>query len=176
MKLSFDWKKMLLSNVNVRAESHGEAKEPAADLSFKADVPNDFLIDLHPQLKGALYYYDESRNGVADLADQGKKHEPGYAPHLRFGKLGGPLKWEEEMPGAAVSIRVPGATEAMSLEACKVNELQLEPKDGGTVSIKIRVQCKPSLDQYGALAALIQREVEVSIGQAEIGPAEAPGS
>lgn len=165
MKITFPWKKALLANVNVRAEVKGEDREPASDLKFEADVPNDFLSELSSSLKSSLYFYDDARG---DLADQGKK-EPGFLPHLKFPRMDLPIKWNDEMADAVVAIRLVGAEgPLMTLEPVKINDLKLTPKEGGTVALSLRVQCHPTADQFGELATLVQREVEFSIAEREI--------
>lgn len=161
MKLSFQGQKFLLANINARSELHGEEREPAGDLKLTSDVPNDVLSELHPSLKSALYHYDDARE--TDLADRGKRGEPGFLPHLRFRELEGPLKWSGEMLGAAVEIGVPGVRERIRLEACRVNGVQITPKDGGTVGFSIRIQCHPDERAFGRLCTLAQQEVEVWI-------------
>ena len=161
MDLSFSHQKMLLANVNVRSEVHGEEREPAADLKFECDVSNDVLSELHPALKALLYHFDASRD--ADLADRGKKAESGFLPHLRFQALGAPLKWEGEMAGALVSVGVAGTKRSIELSPVKVNGVAFEPLDGGVVRLSFRVQCHPSERDFGALATLAQAEVEVTL-------------
>ena len=161
MKLSFQKQKMMLANFNARSELHGEEREPAGDLKLEASLPNDVLVEFHPALRSLLYYYDDQRG--ADLADQAKKDDPDYLPHLRMPSLGGPLKWNEEMAGAEVVISIPGTKTEIVLQDAKVNAFSLEPRDGGTVDISLRVQAHPDEKQCGKLCGLIQSEVEVSI-------------
>lgn len=160
MKLKFEDKPMTFSHLNVRAEQHGEDKEPAGDLKFEADLPNECLDMLVKGLKEGIYHYDPKR---ADLADDGRKGEKGYLPHLRWPNLQGPLKWEDEMQNVELSIREKGAKTLTTLEEVKVNSVEFTPKDGGTVHLKFRVQAKPDEKCFGRLTQLIQTEVEVTL-------------
>ena len=159
MNLIFHQQKMFLANVNVRAEVHGEEREPAGDLKLECDIPNDVLTELHPALKGMLYYFDDAR--PADLVEQSKKGEPGFLPHLRIPDLVGPLKWGEEMTGVRLTLHQ-GKSELVLLD-CKVNNVQFEPKDGGTIALQLRVQAHPGEKDWGRLCSLTQSEVTVSI-------------
>ena len=105
MRIELANQKMLLAHYNARSEVHGEDREPAADIKLEMDTTNDFLIQLHPTLRQALFHFDSARDaeGKTDLADKGSD-----APHLRYAALVPPLKWNEEMAGADVTIRPAG--------------------------------------------------------------------
>jgi hypothetical protein len=158
LKIQFKGQKMLLANVNVRAEVHGDDREPAGDLKFEVDLDNGFLGEFHPALKSTLYHFDESRE--RDLADQGKRHD---APDLRMPQLQAPLKWDEEMLGAKCRIREIGAKSDVGLDPVRVNNWTIEPREGGTCSVSFRVQCHPDEKIFGKLAMLVQQEVEVTL-------------
>lgn len=163
LKIEFKDRKMLLANVNVRSEVHGEDREPAGDLKFECDVENAMLDSFHPDLKGLLYYFDASRE--RDLADQGKTGV-GFVPDLRLPHLEVPLKWDEEMLGAKCRVRVPGAKSDVGLDPVRVNNWTIEPREGGTCSITFRVQGHPDEKTFGKLATLVQQEVEVTLESA----------
>lgn len=159
MKLSFKDTKMLLVNVNARAELHGEEREPAGDIKLALDCSNDALSELHPALKSALYGFDDAR--PADLVDEGRRGDAGYLPHLKLPQLVPPLKWQDEMSGVSVAIRQ-GKVE-VALTECKINGVAFEPKDGGSIHLVFRVQCHPSEKDFGRLAIWTQSEVEVDV-------------
>lgn len=160
MRLEFEKTKMFLANVNVRAEVHGETREPAGDLKLEVDLPNDVLSEIHPALKSLLYYFDEAR--PEDLVDKGKRGEAGYLPHLRFPALGVPLKWDEEMTGAKLTIHSSEKSRLVLLDV-KVNNVSFEPKDHGIVTLTLRVQAHPDERAFGTLCTLSQSEVEISL-------------
>ena len=164
MKLSFTDQKMFLSNVNGRAELHGEEREPAGDIKLEVDCSNDTLSEFHPSLKSALYHFDGAR--PADLSDEGKRGEPGYLPHLKLQQLTPPLKWQDEMIGVAVAIRQ--GKQEVALSECKVNGFAFEPKDGGTISLVFRVQAHPQEKDFGRLMMWVQSEVRVDITPEEL--------
>jgi hypothetical protein len=159
MKLQLSAQRAFLSNVNARAEMKGEEREPAADLAIRFDTANDILANFSPSLKSLLYYFDDAR--PADLADQGKAAEPGYAPHLRYPMLDAPIKWNDEMLGA--ECRIQTGNQTLFLRDVKVNAFKFTPKDGGTVTVEFRVQAHPDEKSFGKLCTMIQTEVEISI-------------
>lgn len=151
--------KVRLTHVNLREEKHGPDETVlAVDLSFQADVSNNFLSELSPTLKWSLY--EKSPN--EDLADKDKTH----MPVLRYSQLG-ELDWASKMENATVVLH--GKSKAETIEfAAAVNKLVLVPKEGGTVAIKFRVQTPVTPDQAGALSGLLSREIKMSIAPAEI--------
>lgn len=165
MRLDFANQKMLLASVNVRSEQHGESREPAGDVGLKADLPNDVLAVFHPRLKALLYTFDEAR--PQDLADQGRAKEKGYLPHLLMPDLneGSPIGWSGEVENVRVTIAKPGMRKRVVLEPAKINKFTFLPRDGGTVTLAMRVQAHPDSEAFGDLAAemVVQTEVEVTV-------------
>ena len=152
-------------NFNPRPELHGENPKPAADLHFAVNVPNDDLAELHPDLKGLLYVFDATRGG--DLIDEARKEEKGYLPHLRFPKLGGPLKWKDEIIGAPVTVKYGKAK--VKLDGCIVCDLKIEPQEGGTVTLGFRVQGHPTEKDAGHLYMMVGQTVEVTVEESKYG-------
>ena len=109
---SFKKQKATLAHLNAREENHGPDESVlAVDLSFKANVSNDFLSELSPTLKWSLY----DKAAVDDLAQ-----EAGHMPVLRYSSLEA-ISWKGEMPNAVVVLH--GATKAKDLEfVAKVNK------------------------------------------------------
>lgn len=86
-------------------------------------------------------------------------------PNLRFPSMGG-LKWAKDLVGYTMVIEhgLGGASDITLLD-CKVNNFKIDPKEGGTVEVKFRVQCSTSLDErtLGKLSLLIQNEVPIML-------------
>lgn len=160
-----------LINFNARAEIHGEEKEPAGDLKIKAQLSNDCLAMFHPTLKAMLYHYNKTAD--ADLVDEAMQHEEGYAPHLRFAEIPS-LAWKGEMVGVKCIIHT-GINEKSSivLDPCNVNNILLEPQQGGTVCVTFRVQSHPDEQQFGKLCGMIGTDIVVSLElpKSEVGAA-----
>lgn len=168
MQFDMDKTRVKLLDVNPRAELHGQEPKPAGDLKIAVDLTNDCLAAFAPSLKSLLYHLDESVQ--LDLADEGRKSEKGYLPHLRMPFLG-PLKWTEEILSATVTVHHP-TTEKNNvvMEKCKVNNFGIEAKQGGTVTLNFRVQGHPDEKGFGKLCQLIGTEVELSILPTESEP------
>lgn len=159
MKIAFTDQRAFLANFNGRSELNGDERAPAADLKITLDLPNDILDALQPGLKGRLYHFDAER--PLDLADQGKQGDEGYLPHLTLPDLESPLKWKSEMTGCRVVIA--NGQRQIVLQDCKVNAVQFEPRDGGTVHLQIRVQCHPDEGAGGTLFTWIQQEIQLTL-------------
>jgi len=150
---SFDKQQVMLTHINTREEKHGpDETSLAVDLSFKADVSNDFLSELAPTLKWSLY--DKPENG--DLAQ-----DAAYMPRLRYPQLPA-LAWSLVMEGAEVTLHGATAKRDITLMA-KVNKLVLECQEGGTVALGFRVQTPVMPEQLGALGGMLSRKLALSI-------------
>lgn len=142
---------------NPRAEIHGTATVPAADLKFECNVASAALDAFDARLRGALYH---KADGVAhDLADA--VHD---APDLRFPKLAPPLKWSAKYAGYELRLHL-GIDERshVVIGNCDLNELRFTPKQGGTVVVGFRIQCHPGEQECGKLALLVQSHVDISL-------------
>ena len=143
-----------LESVNLRTEKHGPDKVPAADLKISAAQSADVLANFSPTLKSFLFHTE----GTLDLAG-------GMA--LRDPHLGYPLSRDEEMTGATVEIGY-GPGEPMAFGDAKVNAFKLTPKDGGSVIVGFRVQCRPTPEQVAKLYTLQETGIELSLTPAEL--------
>ena len=167
MKFMLSEQTVRLASFNTRAEIHGENPKPAADLKIEAALANDVLAEFHPSLKSFLYHYDDGRQG--DLVAAAQKHDKHWMPPLRIPQLG-PLKWNEEITGAKVTVHYgTGSKSDIVLSTCNVNGFQIEPQEGGTVVLTMRVQAHPDEKQFGKLCTMIGTDINVSID-----PPEAP--
>jgi hypothetical protein len=160
-----------LGSVNNRAEMHGKEPKPAVDLRFTFDAPNDILALFDRNLLKALYHrakgteasgQQQGLEGVQPVSD---------APNLRMPKLGLPLKWEHDLTGYSLTID-PGLGGRSNIELydCLVNSFTLEPKEGGTVTISLRVQASKDLTEavLGRLASLVQHDVSILLDPPEV--------
>lgn len=164
MKIEYDKKPMTIVKFNPRSELNGTERKPAGDLLLDVATSNDDLAMIHGSLKSLLYYFDSAR--PADLADQGKKDEKGYAPHLRMPKLKGPLHWDEDQGSTTLTIHHGiGGKSDIVLEGCKVNIVSIDPREGGTVLLKLRAQIHFDEKQGGKLSVLDQTKADVTIAQ-----------
>lgn len=153
-----------LTSVNNRAEIHGREAVPAVDLKFTFDASNAILSEFDDFLLPSLYYNaepsdgdQEQLEGVEVISDM---------PNLRFPKLGLPLKWDMELSGYELTIdHGLGGKSNVVLADCKVNAFALEPHEGGTVTVSLRVQSQIGLTEkiLGKLATLVQHDVQLML-------------
>lgn len=151
-----------LSNLNTRVEKHGDDSVSAIDLSINYDAPNTILDDFMPGLLDAFYKASEAGDDSQATMDG---FEISAKPLLRFNNLGA-QKLGVEMVGHRFAVEY-GIDEDVGivLPAVNVGKFSLELKDGGTVSMKFRVQANSGLTEQiiGKLAMLISQEVRVTL-------------
>lgn len=149
-------------SVTNRSEKHGDAEVPAVDLHLALDRPSTDLAMFGPRLRGALFWRDPDQN-PEDLLDG---IDPMLElPNLKAPELKGPFKLTAEYVGAEVVIDYGlGGPSDIVLEVAKVNRLKVEPKEGGSVTLTLRVQAAHIDEKIaGRLAMLLHRETRVSI-------------
>lgn len=160
-----------LSNLNTRVEKHGDESVSAIDLTINYDAPNAVLDQFQPGMLDAFYKEAEAGDDSQATMDG---FEISTKPLLRFNRLG-PQKLDFEMVGHRFAIEY-GIDEDIGivLPAVNVGKFSLELKDGGTVSMKFRVQANSGLTEQiiGKLAMLISQEVRVTLTPPEVKPAE----
>lgn len=154
-----------LASINVRSEKHGpDHLEPAVDLAFQLDASNTILNHFDGHLLSSLYHRSEAAGDGKQQSLDGVE-EVASLPNLRFPSMG-PIKWGKELAGYTLTIDhgLGGASE-IQLVDCKVNEFKIEPKEGGTVQIRFRIQCATHLTErtMGKLALLAQNEVPIML-------------
>lgn len=148
--------KATLSDVNPRAEKHGEETKMAADLKLEMNVSNDLLAEFAPTLKWSFYHKAESAQ--AELVED-KTH----MPNLRY-PLIGKVPFALEIIGATVTVHHGlGGKSDLILGECKVNNFSFDMQEGGTVAIGCRVQAHPDAKQMGILCEKIQTPIEFTL-------------
>lgn len=160
-----------LSNLNTRVEKHGDESVSAIDLTINYDAPNAVLDHFQPGMLDAFYKEAEAGDDSQATMDG---FEISTKPLLRFNRLG-PQKLDVELVGHRFAIEY-GIDEEVGIVLPDVNvgKFVLELKEGGTVSIKFRVQTSTGLTEHiiGKLAMLISQEVRVTLTPPEVKPEE----
>jgi len=159
---------VVLEHLNTRSEQHGDDLVTAIDLKFSMDCGNAVLDLFHPQLRRMLFCKLENQ----PAKDQGELAlgEPPDLPNLRWPQLDA-LRWMEELTGRTLTLSYGiGGESDIVLRDCRINNLKIEPLEGGTVHLVFRVQCVPPqhvpvIDQ---LAHMLKREVMATLS----GPSE----
>lgn len=167
----FTLPKFTYATLNTRIEKHGDESVSAVDLSINYDAPNTVLEQFSPGLLDAFYKEaelgDDSQEVLEGLEITGK-------PLLRFPQMA-PIKFTNELTGHRFAIDY-GLDEdsAIVLPSVDVGKFSLELKEGGTVSMKFRVQANQGLTEQiiGKLAMLISQEVKIQLTPPEVKPEE----
>ena len=156
-----------LSNLNPCIEKHGDESVSAIDLSVCYDAPNTVLDEFQVGMLDAFYK-------AAECGDDSQVTIDGFEisakPLLRFNQLA-PLKLGTELIGYRFAIDYGLNDEsALVLPSCNIGKFSLELKEGGTVSMKFRVQANSGLTEHiiGKLAMLIGQEVKVQMTPPEV--------
>jgi hypothetical protein len=145
-----------LTSINARAERHGDDRVPAFDLKFEAAMPNNVLLDFHPELRQMLF----KRNDDPDLVEQG---EEDALTALRFPKMS-PIKWDFEGTGYTLTVGYGiGGPSDITLAECKVDKFTFEPQNGGSVVVRFRAIAHPDSAFVGKLCEKIQQSVELVV-------------
>lgn len=168
-----DFTQIKLASINVRSEKHGpDHLEPAVDLAIELNAPNTILSVFDGHLLSSLYHRSEAAGSGQQQLDG--VEELAALPNLRFPHMG-PIKWARELAGYTLTIEhgLGGASDIVLVD-CKVNNFKLEPKEGGTVQVRFRVQSATNLTEktMGKLALLAQNEVPIMLTAPETSNAQ----
>lgn len=150
--------RVLFVNMNIRAENHGDEKEPACDLKFELSAPNSILKKIRPGLLESFYEGDRQQ---ADI-------EGDFLRKLKHPQIGA-LSYDWEIPRTV--LRIHDATDEFQdvvLGGGKTNKFRLTMLDGGTVKIGFRCQfSKPDEDSIAALMRVLSQNVPISLTSEE---------
>lgn len=157
-----DFTPVKITSVNPRSERHGpEELHPAVDLHISLTTGNNILTALDSKLLDALY----TKNANADQGGQQSLdgvEEVSNLPNLKF-PLMGALKWKKDLVGYTLTVQH-GVGSDIVLTGCKVNNFTIDPKEGGSVDLKLRVQSSDVDERtLGKLGLLVQNEVDVML-------------
>lgn len=157
-----DFTPVKITSVNPRSERHGpEELHPAVDLHISLTTGNNILTALDGKLLDALY----TKNANADQGGQQSLEgveEVSNLPNLKF-PLMGALKWKKDLIGYTLTVQH-GVGSDIVLKGCKVNNFTIDPKEGGSVDLKFRVQSSDVDERtLGKLGLLVQNEVDVML-------------
>ena len=162
-----DFTPVKITSVNPRSERHGpEELHPAVDLHISLTTGNNILTALDGKLLDALY----TKNANADQGGQQSLdgvEEVSNLPNLKF-PLMGALKWKKDLIGYTLTVQH-GVGSDIVLKGCKVNNFTIDPKEGGSVELKFRVQSSDVDERtLGKLGLLVQNEVDVMLLATEV--------
>lgn len=159
-----DYSPVKFTNFNARTEKHGAESVPAADLTFTMDAPNSVLNYFHKGLLEALY-----APAPADAEGEQPEFEEVEPvtdlPLLKFPDLS-PQKLDRKFAGYGLSIDYGlGDESCIEIDGCEVGKFTLDPKEGGTVTVKFQVQLQAGLTEQimGKLAMLNGQDIKIRL-------------
>lgn len=148
-----------ITNVNPRAEKHGDEHVLACDIKVEATCHNSVLDEFDTGLRPLLY----------------RKPVPGEQSELPFGDATdglvmrrvpslAPLNWNEDYPGYDLRIvEGMGLIEPIEISDVELTRFVFEALDGGSVRVTFRASCYPGAKEIGRLCALIQEDAELTL-------------
>jgi hypothetical protein len=140
---------MEVSNINIRREKAGEDEGPIAiDVTLKSEMG-------HKAVKGLFH----SDHGYKDVLGQ-LWTEKGELACVDVDMI----RLSREMTGAKVSLKTE-LGHGVDFEHANVNKIQLVPKPGNIVDVKLRVQSNPTAEQIAKLSEFHGHEIKVVVVQ-----------
>ena len=160
--LNLENQNVKITNVNPRAEKHGEENKLACDIHCEIKVGNEFLIPFHPELRTTLFRKgDQSELPLDDDTDRLTALKFPQIKHLRWTPSN-----DKERFKVVVDYGMGGESDVV-LTDCKVNNFGIHPQEGGSVFVNFRIQGYPSQDDIGKLCGFIQGETKITIALEE---------
>lgn len=153
MRFTLKNRQAKLINVNPRGETHGDSKKPAADLTLSVMLPNEEVNQFADDLREFLY--QKTKRGQADMHS---------LTDLKYPQMG-IVPWNDDVVGGTVTFHKGiNSKSDLELAACMINKFSLEALEGGSVSVKFRVQFYPENEkQIGQLCMATGQDVWVSV-------------
>lgn len=155
-----DQQRATVQNVNVRAEKHGDESVIATDVNLEFDCSADALNQFDKGLTAVLFV--KPRNGAQKNLEGVDELE---GPALRFPGVLEEIRLAKECAGYRAQIvwgDLAGSIN-LALSDCRVHKFSAKAKQGGTVELRLQIQSRPDAPTIGQLAALIQKEVTVTL-------------
>lgn len=146
-----------LESFNPRAEKHGDENKLAGDIKLAVTMGNGVLSHFDGKLREALYR-KASQGEQQDLIDG-----QDALVAVRFPRLGS-VKWDEDFPGYLLQIGTElGLADTIELVDVTLRKFSFQPLEGGSVAVGFSIICHPDPSEAGALCALIQEDVQVTL-------------
>lgn len=153
--------KMKVTSVNVRQELHGEEHCLAMDVGLEFNQSNRALDKLDARLLETFYWKSPTGPTQDDL--DGVERVTDY-PNLRFEHMVAPIKWAEKFEEGLLRVHH-GDDESndIVMRDAKINEIKFWPKEGGTTTFNVRVQCHPDEADVARMCTVLQSEITGTI-------------
>jgi len=171
--------KAKLKDVVVLSQKNRQPDEaPGAKLNVEMQLGNDVLPYFDPGLKGWLF----TRNGYSASAQQAQLDGiPASSDMPNLSGVGlkiGRFSWHQEMTGYTLEIdHGMGRKSNLVIRDCMLSGWKFTPKEGGTVIATLAIESADvSEQQFGKLAKLKSRDLEITLKPAEAVQGDLPGT
>jgi len=130
-QLRFEPTQVIVTNVNLRRELHGEDKKLAVDLNIRAEVApaiiDSLIFGQHEKIEKLLYSGSDLRKaaGLSTI-----KFDTVFDKHMIV------LNWSVD------------DEKALKFKDVKISKFVAEPKEGGMVELAFQINIQPSPEQY----------------------------
>jgi hypothetical protein len=127
---------LLLKNVTLRTENHGDEKVPAASLKLEYEGQNSILNQFDAKLLPSLY--------EAKDKEQAELIQDDLLPDLKFNHIK-PLAWDDEYEGYRVRLvnDLEPEEARFIFDDCVLKGFKFELKDRGFVKVSFTINCRP---------------------------------
>lgn len=142
-----------ITNLNLRAEKHGDENQPACDIKVSVDLPSVRLDEISPGLCESLF----RKPGPGDqlpLVEVGKRPDPGFTA-LRHPGLE-PVKVKQKFPGYELTVAADEENEGQFFADAEVKNFAIEAREGGTATVTFSVGVQVDEDDIAALLPFLR--------------------
>jgi len=153
--LNLDKHNSEITNLNLRAEKHGDENNPACDIKLQVDVQAERLNDIHPGLCDSLFR-KPAAGDQRPLIEVGKKKQDDSYTEVRHPSLE-PLKLKQKFPGYELTILAPDNDgEGLFFADAEVKNFTITPREGGTASLAFSVGVDVDEDDIAGLLPFLR--------------------
>lgn len=142
-----------VTNLNLRAEKHGDENQPACDVKISVDLQAERLNDIAPGLCESLFR-KPGKGDQLPLVEVGKKPDPGFTVVKHPGLE--PVQLKQKFPGYEVSIARPEADDGVFFADGEVKNFKITPHEGGTANVTFTVGVYVDEDDIAGLLPFLR--------------------
>lgn len=144
-----------ISNLNLRAEKHGDENQPACDIKISVDLPAERINDIGPGLCESLFR-KPGKGDQMPLVEVGKKPDPGFTVLKHPGLE--PLQLKQKFPGYELSIAGEDGDPEQGLFFAdgEVKNFKITPHEGGTTNVTFTVGTHVDEDEIAGLLPFLR--------------------
>lgn len=146
--------------------------DPGAGLDVTITTSNNLLTALDGAMRGILYTKNANSSPTSQQGTLDGVEPVSDMPNLTtFGQKLGQFGWDLELTGYTCTIDQGLGDKKSNIELadCKLSMFKVQPKEGGSVVIKLRIESPDVKEKtHGKLALLKTREVPITLTAPEV--------